>query len=209
VASARWPGGPEVYVRYLAAHGRPIRYGYVDKDWGLAAYQTVFATDPGSAEMPSAARPFSAELVTRLVSDGVEFAPLLLHTGVSSPEAHEPPAPEWYRVSASTARRVARTRRDGGRVIAIGTTAVRALETVADEDGGVHAGEGWTDTIITPARGVRAVDGLLTGWHEPGASHLAMLEAVAGRELLVSSYQAALDAGYLWHEFGDSHLILP
>ena len=100
------------------------------------------------------------------------------------------------------------TRRQGGRVIAIGTTVVRALETVGDERGRVHTGEGWTETVITPARGVRVVDGLLTGWHEPEASHLMMLEAVAGPELLERSYAAAIDAGYLWHEFGDSHLIL-
>ncbi|HWW53217.1 MAG TPA: S-adenosylmethionine:tRNA ribosyltransferase-isomerase [Acidimicrobiales bacterium] len=209
VSSVVLPGGRDDHLRYLATYGRPIRYGYVERDWGLAAYQTVFANEAGSAEMPSAARPFTAELVTRLVSAGVEFAPIVLHTGVSSPEAHELPAPEWYRVPATTARRVERAQQDGARVIAIGTTAVRALETVADEHGRVHAGEGWTDTVITPERGVRVVDGLLTGWHEPGASHLAMLEAVAGRELLVASYRAALEAGYRWHEFGDSHLILP
>jgi S-adenosylmethionine:tRNA ribosyltransferase-isomerase len=200
---------PTTIVEYLAAHGRPIRYSYVERDWGVAAYQTVFADEPGSAEMPSAARPFTAEMVTRLVATGVEFAPILLHTGVSSPEAHEPPAPEWYRVTANTARRVEQAAAAGGRIIAVGTTAVRALETVTDGTGRVHAGEGWTDTIITPDRGVRVVDGLLTGWHEPGASHLAMLEAIAGADLLVASYREALEAGYRWHEFGDTHLILP
>jgi S-adenosylmethionine:tRNA ribosyltransferase-isomerase len=194
---------------YLAAHGRPIRYGYVPDEWGLAAYQTVFATDPGSAEMPSAGRPFTTELVTRLVTVGVEVAPLVLHAGVSSAEAGEPPAKEWYRVPPTTARRVTVARADGRRVIAVGTTPVRALETVAAADGSVSAGEGWTDVVITPERGVRAVDGMLTGWHEPRASHLAMIEAVAGRELLVASYRAGLDEGYRWHEFGDSLLILP
>jgi S-adenosylmethionine:tRNA ribosyltransferase-isomerase len=200
---------PSPIVDYLSVHGRPIRYGYVAHDWGTAAYQTVFGAEPGSAEMPSASRPFTAEIVTALVAAGVEFAPILLHTGVSSPEAHEPPAPEWYRVSPSTARRVEQARAAGGRIIAVGTTAVRAVETVTDETGRVHAGEGWTDTVITPERGVRTVDGLLTGWHEPGASHLAMLEAIAGTDLLVASYREALRAGYRWHEFGDTHLILP
>src|SRR5206468_2268434 len=126
-----------------------------------------------------------------------------------SPEAHELPYPEPYRVPSDTARRVNETRRWGGRVIAVGTTVVRALETVADDHGAVHPGQGWTDHVVTPAAGVRVVDGLLTGWHEPRASHLAMLEAVAGRPLLEVSYAAALGAGYRWHEFGDLHLIVP
>ena len=194
---------------YLAVHGRPIRYGYVPRDWPISAYQTVFADQPGSAEMPSAARPFSAELVTRLVGRGVSFAPFVLHTGVSSPEAHEPPVAEWYGVGAETAMRVNAARASGHRVIAVGTTAVRALETVAGDDGVARAGQGWTELVVTPGRRLRVVDGLITGWHEPRASHLAMLEAVAGRALLETSYRTALEEGYLWHEFGDSHLILP
>jgi S-adenosylmethionine:tRNA ribosyltransferase-isomerase len=200
---------PAPLIEYLARHGRPIRYGYVKRDWGIGAYQTVFATEPGSAEMPSAGRPFTTAMVTRLVNAGVGFAPLVLHTGVSSAEAGEPPAPEWYRVPLTTASRVNQAHRDGHRVIAIGTTPVRALETVTDITGVAHPGEGWTETVITAERGIRAVDGMLTGWHEPRASHLAMLEAVAGQGLLVDSYAAALESGYLWHEFGDVHLILP
>jgi len=200
---------PQPVLTYLAQHGRPIRYHYVDHDRPIGAYQTVFADQPGSAEMPSAARPFSAELVTRLVTRGVGFAPFVLHTGVSSLEAHEPPSAEWYRIGAESAAVVTAARDSGHRVIAVGTTAVRTLETVADDDGRVHPGEGWTDVVVTPARGVRAVDGLITGWHEPRASHLALLEAVAGRTILERSYRAALEEGYLWHEFGDSHLIIP
>jgi S-adenosylmethionine:tRNA ribosyltransferase-isomerase len=200
---------PEPLTRWLARHGRPIRYRHVVRDWPLADYQTVFAIEPGSAEMPSAARPFTPDLVTRLVAAGVRIAPLLLHTGVSSQEVHELPYPEYYRVPAPTADIVNVTRRDGGRVIAVGTTCVRALETVADRHGRAHPGEGWTDTVVTAERGVRAVDGLITGWHEPAATHLAMLEAIAGRQLLECSYAEALTHGYRWHEFGDSHLILP
>jgi S-adenosylmethionine:tRNA ribosyltransferase-isomerase len=192
----------------LAAHGRPIRYGYVPRPWPLEAYQSAFATEPGSAEMPSAGRPLTAELVTRLVAAGVHVAPITLHTGVSSPERHEAPYPERYRVPEATARLVNATRYWRGRVIAVGTTVVRALETVAGDDGTVDAGTGWTSLVVTPERGLRAVDGLLTGWHEPQASHLLMLEAVAGPELLERSYAAALERGYLWHEFGDSHLIV-
>jgi S-adenosylmethionine:tRNA ribosyltransferase-isomerase len=194
---------------FLGRHGKPIRYGYVPRDWPLEAYQTVFADEPGSAEMPSAGRPFTPEVLAALAGRGVGVAPLVLHTGVSSLEAHEPPYPERYRVPAETARRVNEARRAGGRVVAVGTTVVRALETVAADDGSVSAGAGWTDVVVTPERGVRAVDGLLTGWHDPEASHLLMLEAVAGRELVERSYRAAAARGYLWHEFGDLELLLP
>jgi S-adenosylmethionine:tRNA ribosyltransferase-isomerase len=194
---------------YLARHGHPIRYGYVPREWPLDAYQTVFAREPGSAEMPSAGRPFTPELVARLAARGVLFAPLVLHTGVSSLERGEAPYPERYEVPEATARLVNAVRYWGGRVIAVGTTVVRALETVADEDGTVAAGDGWTNLVVTPERGIRAVDGLISGWHQPDASHLQLLEAAAGRELLERSYATAYEHGYRWHEFGDSHLILP
>jgi S-adenosylmethionine:tRNA ribosyltransferase-isomerase len=194
---------------YLRRHGRAIRYGYVPESWPIEAYQTVFAREPGSAEMPSAGRPFTAELVTRLVSGGVLVAPLTLHTGVSSPELGEPPYPERYCVPETTARLVNAVHGWGGRVVAVGTTVVRALETVTDPNGVVAAGAGRTSLVVTPDDGLRAIDGLLTGWHEPQASHLLMLEASAGAELLAHSYAAASARGYLWHEFGDLHLILP
>jgi S-adenosylmethionine:tRNA ribosyltransferase-isomerase len=200
---------PEPLLDYLAAHGRPIRYRYVPDEHPLAEYQTIFAAEPGSAEMPSAGRPFTHELVTELAARGVLLAPVTLHTGVSSPESHEPPYPERFHVPAATARLVNAVRGWGGRVVAVGTTVVRALETAAREDGTLERAEGWTQLVITPERGLRAVDGLLTGWHEPGASHLQLLDAVAGRELVADSYRTALEQGYLWHEFGDVHLILP
>ena len=200
---------PEPLHTYLAVHGHPIRYGYVRGSWPISTYQNVYATEPGSAEMPSAGRPFTPEVLTRLVARGVGVAPIVLHTGVASLEASEPPYPEYYRVTRATAHRVNDTRREGGRVIAIGTTVVRALETVVDARGrrarrqrmDRHGGD-----AATP---VTSVDGMLTGWHEPEASHLAMLEAIAGRPLLERSYAAAIAEGYLWHEFGDVHLILP
>ena len=200
---------PERLHSYLACHGRPIRYGYVRGSYPLTAYQNVYVTEPGSAEMPSAGRPFTPEVLTRLVAKGVGVAPVLLHTGVASLEANEPPYAEYFRVSSATAHRVNDARRAGGRVIGIGTTVVRALESVVDEHGRVHPSEGWTETVVSPERPVRSIDGFLTGWHEPEASHLAMLEAIAGRDLLEASYAAALAEGYLWHEFGDVHLILP
>lgn len=197
----------------LARHGRPIRYAYTERDQPLAVYQTVFALPSpdgaGSAEMPSAARPFTPALVAELVSRGVQFAPVVLHTGVASAETHEPPYPERFAVSAASAWLVNAARAGGGRIIAVGTTAVRALESAADGDGVVRPAAGWTELVVTPERGVRIVDGLLTGLHEPQASHLLMLEAIAGRAALGRAYTAALGRLYLWHEFGDVHLLLP
>ena len=193
---------------YLDRYGFPIRYGYVRESWPLDYYQTVYATEAGSAEMPSAGRAFTPELITSLVAQGVQMVPLLLHTGVASPEDHEPPYEEYYRVPSATARAVNAAHAAGKRVIAVGTTSVRALETITDEDGVAHPGEGWTRLIVTPERGVLSVGGMLTGLHEPRSSHLAMLEAIAGRERLRTTYAEALAEGYLWHEFGDLHLIL-
>jgi S-adenosylmethionine:tRNA ribosyltransferase-isomerase len=195
--------------RYLAAHGQPIRYPHVSRPWPIRAYQTIWAREAGSAEMPSAGRPFTATLVAELVARGVRFAPIVLHAGVSSLEAGEDPLPERFAVSAATARLVGATRAWGGRVIAVGTTVVRALESIAAPDGTLAPAAGTTDVVITAERGVHAVDGLLTGWHEPEASHLRMLEAIAGPELLERSYRAAVEHGYRGHEFGDMHLILP
>ncbi|HEY7834416.1 MAG TPA: S-adenosylmethionine:tRNA ribosyltransferase-isomerase [Ktedonobacterales bacterium] len=200
---------PRPLLPYLARYGFPIRYSYVPRRWPVRYYQTVYATEPGSAEMPSAGRAFTAQLITRLVARGVQVAPLLLHTGVASLEEHEPPYAEEYRVPEPSARLVNAAHSQGRRVIAVGTTVVRALESVCDARGAVHAGAGWTDLVVTPGRGIRAVDGLLTGLHEPRASHLAMLEALASRAHLRAVYDAALAERYLWHEFGDLHLLLP
>jgi S-adenosylmethionine:tRNA ribosyltransferase-isomerase len=196
-------------VEYLARHGAPIRYRYVPRPWGIEYYQTVFGREPGSAEMPSAGRPFTDALVTRLVTSGVAVVPILLHTGVASPEAHERPYPELFAVSRATAATVNQRRADGGRVIAVGTTVVRALESAVTPDGQVRAASGRTELVVTPERGVRVVDGLLTGLHEPEASHLDMLAAIAGQPLLDACYQQARSAGYRWHEFGDLNLLLP
>ncbi|MEW2809777.1 S-adenosylmethionine:tRNA ribosyltransferase-isomerase [Streptomyces massasporeus] len=202
-------GVPEL----LREYGRPVRYAYTERDQPLSAYQTVFALPSadgtGSAEMPSAARPFTARLVAELVSRGVLFAPVTLHTGVASAEAHEPPYPERFAVPEASARLIEAARAGGGRVVAVGTTAVRAVESAVGADGAVRARAGWTDLVVTPERGVRVVDGLLTGLHEPEASHLLMLEAVAGRVAVERGYEAALQGRYLWHEFGDVHLVLP
>jgi S-adenosylmethionine:tRNA ribosyltransferase-isomerase len=193
--------------RQLARTGRPIAYGYLDRRYPLADYQTVFGTRPGSAEMASAGRPFTAALVTRLMTAGVQLAPVTLHTGVSSQEAGEAPGPEWFEVPATSARVVNQARDDGGRVIAVGTTATRAIESSVL---GRHvvASRGWTSRVVSPAQPPRVVDGLVTGWHDPMASHLLLVESVAGTRLTQAAYDAAVAEGYLWHEFGDSALLM-
>jgi S-adenosylmethionine:tRNA ribosyltransferase-isomerase len=200
---------PAPLLDYLQQYGFSIRYRYVKEQWPIEYYQTVYATEPGSAEMPSAGRPFTNDLITKLVAQGIQIAPLILHTGVASLEKHEPPYEEYYRVPLATAQLINAAHDQQRRVIAVGTTVVRALETVTDEVGQAHPGEGWTRLIITPERGLRAVNGLLTGLHEPQATHLAMLAALSGHQHLRITYAEALRAGYLWHEFGDLHLILP
>jgi S-adenosylmethionine:tRNA ribosyltransferase-isomerase len=193
---------------YLRRWGRPIRYPYVPRQFPLSAYQTVFARLEGSAEMPSAGRAFTRPMLACLRARGVGIARLVLHTGVASLESHEKPYEEWYEVPQRTAELVRESKQRGGRVIAVGTTVVRALESSVDANGEVVGSRGWTDLVITPERGVHVVDGLLTGLHEPRASHLSMLEAIAGRETIEQAYAVALDREYLWHEFGDVHLIL-
>jgi S-adenosylmethionine:tRNA ribosyltransferase-isomerase len=200
-------GVPNI-IAYLVEHGRPIRYPYVPKAWPLDAYQSIFTEELGSAEMPSAARPFSRSVVQDLDQKGIGIARIRLHCGVSSLESREMPYPERFQVPAETAEAVNQTHGSGHRVIAVGTTVVRSLETVASVDGTVRAGAGWTNLVVTGSRALRAVDGLLTGFHEPEATHLSMLEAIAGSAQIAAAYEAALECRYLWHEFGDLHLII-
>src|SRR5262249_6438414 len=194
---------------FLARHGRPIRYSYVPDPWPLSAYQTVFARSPGSAEMPSAGRPFSAPLVTELVTAGVVIAPITPHARAASLEAGEPPLPERFTVPEPTAQLVNLTRAEGRRVVAVGTTCTRALESAAGPGGTVRARRGWTDLVLGAGHPARVVTGLITGWHDPEASHLALLEAVAGPGVVRAAYRDAEGACYLWHEFCDSCLLLP
>ncbi len=205
---ARVSSAPEL-VEYLARHGRPIEYAYLDGRYDLDERQTIFARQPGSAEMPSAGRPFTNALVVELMAAGVTVAPIVLHCGVSSPEANEPPTPERFDVPTDTARLVRSATTAGRRVVAVGTTVVRALESAVGGDGRVRAAHGWTDLVLSPQHPARVVTGLVTGLHAPEASHLMLLEAVAGSGLVGDAYAAAVEARYLWHEFGDSMLFLP
>lgn len=199
---------PSALHEYLAAYGEPIRYGYVSRAWGLDAYQTIFARVPGSSEMPSAARSFSWRLVRRLRARGVSIVSLTLHTGVASLESDEEPTPEPFHIPRATAKAVDDAHRAGKRVIAVGTTVVRALESAMNGNGRVEAADGVTDLIIERDRSVRSISGLLTGFHEPRASHIKILQAVAGENAVARSYVAAAHNGYRLHEFGDVHLLM-
>jgi len=196
-------------IAYLYAYGKAISYQHMRDEWPIEAYQTVYASEAGSAEMPSAGRPFTQGMLERLIALGVGIAPIVLHTGVSSPERDEPPYAEQFKVSEETAARVRMTCARGGRVIAVGTTVVRALESAATGPSRIEAANGWTERIVSSESPLRIVDAMITGLHEPRSTHLAMLEAIAGPQHVDAAYHAALDGGYLWHEFGDSHLILP
>lgn len=196
-------------MQTLRRHGRAIAYGYLNRRYPLSDYQSVFSTVAGSAEMPSAGRPFTDSIITRLIAGGVGVAPITLHTGVSSQDAGEAPQTERFAVPEATANLVNATRATGGRVIAVGTTVTRALESAVTPGSRLEAAQGWTDRVISPEEPARVVDGLITGWHNPHASHLLLVESIAGTDLTQAAYDAAVDHGYLWHEFGDSALLLP
>jgi S-adenosylmethionine:tRNA ribosyltransferase-isomerase len=193
--------------------GHPIRYEYVSAPWDLDYYQTVYAKEPGSAEMPSAGRAFTWQLLFDLKRRGIETAHIVLHTSLSSYmddelDAQHPASEEEYSIGEAAAQKINRTHREGGRVIAVGTTVVRALESVADETGKVEAGHGYTQLHITANHALRTVDGLLTGLHEPEASHLDLLTAFLPAQQIREAYEEAVQQNYLWHEFGDLNLIV-
>ena len=204
------PISPVDRIDYLARYGQAdrLRLSRATRSRSPTT-RTCSRRTPGSAEMASAGRPFTAELLVRLMAAGVTVAPLTLHCGVSSPELHEPPHARAVR--RARGHRAHRQQRGLGRrrIVAVGTTVVRALETVATDDGTVRPGKGWTDLVLGPDHPARVVNGLFTGLHTPEASHLLLLEAVAGPELVQQAYEAAVPQGYLWHEFGDSMLFLP
>ncbi|MEZ4956182.1 MAG: S-adenosylmethionine:tRNA ribosyltransferase-isomerase [Saprospiraceae bacterium] len=204
-ASFRLPHGMNAF---LEKHGKPIRYDQLQANYPLAYYQTIFSNEMGSSEMPSAGRAFTPALVAELIVKGVQFAPIVLHTGVSSLESNERPYPEFYKMPPTTASLLNLAKKENRRIIAVGTTAVRAVESATDTEGIIRAGNGWTDLYITPDRGMHTVTGLLTGFHEPKASHLLMLGALAEATHLQKCYDEALVERYEWHEFGDLHLLL-
>jgi S-adenosylmethionine:tRNA ribosyltransferase-isomerase len=204
---AEFATNPELDT-YLAKYAQPIRYNKLNERYPLSYYQTFFSFDPGSSEMPSAGRGFTRTLVEQLLKKGIVLAPVLLHAGVSSLEENETPYPEYMEISPLSAAIINSARRQGTRIIAVGTTVVRALESAVDKNGGVTSYRGNTDLFIDDNHVMKVVDGLLTGFHEPRASHLNMIQALAGFEHIERAYHAAIQANYSWHQFGDLHLIL-
>ncbi|MBM7662655.1 S-adenosylmethionine:tRNA ribosyltransferase-isomerase [Bacillus mesophilus] len=200
------------FYNFLYEYGEPIRYEYIKQPWSLDSYQTVYSSVPGSVEMPSAGRAFSWRLLNELRNKGVELAFVQLHAGLSyyghdqwpDPSKH----PERFHIPTEAADKINRAKRNGKRVIAVGTTVVRTLETAGDDRGYVSEGSGVTHLYIHKETNIKVVDGLLTGLHEPEASHLDLLSAFVDREMLFKAYHHAIDRGYLWHEFGDMNLIL-
>jgi S-adenosylmethionine:tRNA ribosyltransferase-isomerase len=193
--------------------GQPVRYEYIEIPWALDYYQTVFASNPGSVEMPSAGRAFSWELLFELQRQGIQIAYIQLHTGLSylmDDKWHQEPFHnnEQYNVPQETADLVRKTKAAGGRIIAVGTTVVRSLETSIDPLGESAAQSGWTNLYIHDRYPPKVVDGLITGFHEPQTSHLQLLTAFVPQDLLMKSYREAIDQGYYWHEFGDMNLII-
>ena len=215
----QYPGIPRLwFVRFdtpasilMAKRGEPIHYSYAPA-YPMSDYQTLFSRFPGSVEMPSAARPITPHVRDTLRERGIGIVGVILHTGVSSLEIedntveHQALYPEVFKVPEATANAVNRTHARGGSVIAVGTTVVRALET-AWTPKGVRACSGATGLYIHPGTSVHVIDGLLTGLHDPITSHLAMLSAIAGLARVKRAYTEAIRNRYLWHEFGDSHLL--
>ena len=200
--------GQDEVLDYLAKFASPPHFSHHSQRWPLKYFQTVFADEPGSAEMPSAGRGFTPELVNKLLAKGIQIAPLVLHAGANC-EGHIPPHEEYYRIPVDTAQAINRVHEGGGRVIAVGSTVVRALDTVTHIHGQVCPGEGWTKKEIKSGACVSSIDGLLTGLHEPETTHIDLLQSFISQEQLETAYTEALARGYLWHEFGDFHLILP
>ena len=194
---------------YMQMYGQPIKYENLDKAYPLDYYQTYFSYQPGSSEMPSAGRGFTSLLVNKLLEKGIELVPVLLHTGVSSLEENEAPYPEYMELSPASAKIINKAKRTGRRIVAVGTTAVRAVESATNIQGEVVPYKGNTSLYIQNEYKMRTINAMLTGFHEPKASHLNMLQSLAGADHIDEAYNAAIDNNYYWHQFGDLHLILP
>ncbi|MEO8110925.1 MAG: S-adenosylmethionine:tRNA ribosyltransferase-isomerase [Ginsengibacter sp.] len=194
---------------YLEAFARPIQYEHLEKQYPLSYYQTFFSFHPGSSEMPSAGRGFTPGLIERLLKKGIVIVPVLLHTGVSSLEEYETPYPEYMEIDPVAAAVINTAKRENRRIIGVGTTVVRAVESAANEQAIVTPSQGKTELFIDENYSMKIINGLLTGFHEPKATHLNMLQAIAGYGHIERAYHAAIEGGYYWHQFGDLHLILP
>lgn len=178
-------------------------------------YQTVYAETPGAVAAPTAGLHFTPALLAEIAARGVTLARLTLHVGLGTfrPMAVERVADhvmhaEWYQVTAAAAATLNTARQAGGRVIAVGTTVTRTLESVVDQAGVIHAGEGMTDIFISPGFTFRAIDGLVTNFHLPRSSLLVLVSALAGRERILAAYAEAIAARYRFYSYGDATLII-
>lgn len=200
-------------INYFYEIGQPIRYGYISVPLPLEYYMTVFAKDPGSSEMPSSGRAFTWKMLFDLKNKGIETAFLTLHTGLSSymddnlTSTHLV-AEEEYFIPGGTVAKIETARANGSRIIAVGTTVVRALESSASCSDKVMRGHAYTTLRITEGHVLKIADALITGFHEPEASHLDLISAFLKPEQIKTSYEEAIDKKYLWHEFGDLCLII-
>ncbi len=200
-----------IFLNEVYRLGRPIQYEHVLPAWPIDYFQTIYAAHPGSVEMPSAGRPFTWELLFKLRQHGVRIAFITLHCGVSYINTDTEgilPLPEQYAVSREVAKVVNQGKKTQNRIIAVGTTVVRALESAVEEDGLLLPKKGWTALRINASHRLRIVDGLLTGFHEPESSHLEMIRAFTGPGKIAKIYLEAIRERYHWHEFGDANLIL-
>jgi S-adenosylmethionine:tRNA ribosyltransferase-isomerase len=193
--------------------GKPIHYGYISAPLQLEYFLTVFAKDPGSSEMPGAGRAFTWKMLFDLKNKGIDTAFLTLHTGLSSymddiiTVGHHIPEEEYF-ISESTAAKIESSRAGKGRIICVGTSVVRALESSALDSGKVVSGHSYSSLRITEKHELKIADGLITGIHEPQASHLDLISAFLSRSQIRKTYEEAIERKYLWHEFGDLCLIL-
>jgi S-adenosylmethionine:tRNA ribosyltransferase-isomerase len=196
----------------LYRKARPVQYAYLERELPLWHFQNRYASRPWALEMPSAGHFLTWELLIALRARGIGLAHLTHAAGISSTGSSQLdrmlPLPERYQIEAEAALSIATTRQKGGRVVAAGTTVVRALESSFAERGHLTAGQGEARLVIGPGFRPNVVDGLLSGMHEPATTHFALLEAFASRALLEPALEAADRAGYLQHEFGDSVLVL-
>ncbi|PRY58639.1 tRNA preQ1(34) S-adenosylmethionine ribosyltransferase-isomerase QueA [Glycomyces artemisiae] len=206
----------DALVAYLDEHGRPIPSLYVEGSFTNEEYNSVYAERPGSAEMPAAGRHFTEEVLTRLRERGVGIAYITLHTGLSSVEISEEHLEdhrmhaEWCQIPPETADMVNTAKDEGHRVLVVGTTVMRTLESAAKEDGlPLRAGDRWTDLYIYPGFDFQVADAFVTNFHGPRSSRIALASAFTGADLLLHGYDAAIERGLQFYEFGDTTLTLP
>lgn len=217
------PKPPGEAAAILGRHGIVPLPPYIQRRGQISAdqaasdaerYQTVYAREPGAVAAPTAGLHFTPQLLKRLQEAGFETVYVTLHVGVGTFAPirvgnladHDMHA-EWYACPTRTAEEVNRARREGRPIVGVGTTSVRVLETCADEDGTMHAGTGWTRIFIYPPYAFRAVTGMVTNFHLPGSTLLALLFAFAGRDRILAAYREAIRERYRFYSYGDAMLV--